>query len=297
MEEPYFEEFQFGSTDIIYPFNCSICDNSNKEMIYHSHWHYYIELLYILQGEARIFLGGDYFDTSKGDFILINSREVHQIYAKEGKHTRYIVIKFDPEVLYTTSRSIFEAKYVIPFTMAKSLHQKVFFKEDIDPTEIPNLVERIYKEFKDKNYGFELAIRTYIGSLFLWVLRSWEKKGVKLQVEMSSKDVDTKKLQIILNHLDLHYNEEISVEAMAKLCNMSYSYFSRHFKRVMRKTFTEYLNYIRVTEAEKLLLSTDLNVTQIGLNTGFTSSSYFIKQFKHYKNISPKQYKKRTLAD
>lgn len=93
-------------------------------------------------------------------------------------------------------------------------------------------------------------------------------------------------------HIDLNYKYDITAESAAKICNMSYSYFSRFFKTVMKKTFNEYLNFIRIVEAEKLLLTTNLNITEIAHETGFSTSSYFIQQFKRHKKISPKQFKK-----
>jgi AraC-like DNA-binding protein len=64
----------------------------------------------------------------------------------------------------------------------------------------------------------------------------------------------------------------------------------------MGKTFTNYLNYIRITEAEKLLLTTDKSMTEIALEVGFSSSSYFIQQFRQYKDISPFQFRKKGKA-
>jgi AraC-like DNA-binding protein len=65
----------------------------------------------------------------------------------------------------------------------------------------------------------------------------------------------------------------------------------------MGKTFTNYLNYIRITEAEKLLLTTEMTMTEIAQETGFSSSSYFIQQFKQYKNISPSQFRKKVSSE
>ena len=84
---------------------------------------------------------------------------------------------------------------------------------------------------------------------------------------------------------------------MARLCNMSYRYFSRIFKRVMNKSFNDYLNFVRITEAEKLLTATDMNITEIAYATGFSSSSYFIKIFSKYKNVSPSRFRKRFLSE
>lgn len=297
MLQPYFEEIKTSPDGIRYPFECFISDSKGDNFNILPHWHYYIELLYFLEGSAKIFVGGEYSNVTVGDFVLMNSREVHSIQSEKGIHTRYIVIKFDYEVLYTTSRTVFEAKYILPFILSKFRHQKVFNSVELEGTGIREIIQEIYQEYLNKNYGFELAVRNGIGRLFLWVIRDWEKKGIRFEVQAVPKDIDIQKLQEVFEYLDKHYYEELSVEEMARMSSMSYSYFSRFFKKVTGKNFTDYLNYIRVTEAEKLLLTTSMNITEIALNTGFTNSSYFIKQFKHYKGISPKQFKSRIFKD
>lgn len=297
MIEPYFEDLKPSEGVLLYPFSCFISDNTNKVLDIPPHWHYFIEMHYFISGSAKIFLNGDCYNVSEGDFILINSREVHSINVKIMDQAKYIVVKFDPEVLYSTAKTVFEAKYIFPFTMAKSSHQKVFFSEEISDSPVPLYMKQIFEENSKQDYGFELAIRTSICGLFLWLLRNWHNKGLDLDMKSLSKEIDIDKLQILFDYIDRNYFEDITAEEMAKMCNMSYSYFSRQFKKVTRRTFKEYLNYVRVTEAEKILLSTDNNITQIALDTGFSNSSYFIKQFKHYKNISPKQFRKKIIND
>ncbi|MFD2701020.1 helix-turn-helix transcriptional regulator [Paenibacillus shunpengii] len=63
---------------------------------------------------------------------------------------------------------------------------------------------------------------------------------------------------------------------MAKLCCMSERYFMKFFKSVMGKTFIHYLNYVRLSEAEKLLLSSELTITEAALQSGFNDPSYFV---------------------
>lgn len=296
MSEPFFESHRPSIGGIEYPFGCHFQESRGTGPMAYAHWHYYIEMLYSLSGRARVILGGVSYDFNKGDLVLINAREVHSVFSDYDEGTSYIVVKFDPEVLYTTTRTVFESKYVLPFTMAKASHQKVFTREEIEETSIPFLMKEIYQEYMNLNYGFELAIRTHICRIFLWVLRNWQSKGLNLDASYSLKESEIKLLQKVFDYLDENYQYDITVESVARMCNMSYSYFSRHFKAVIGKTFTEYLNYIRITEAEKLLLTTDMNITEVALKTGFSDSSYFIKQFKHFKNVSPKQFQKKIAG-
>lgn len=90
--------------------------------------------------------------------------------------------------------------------------------------------------------------------------------------------------------IDNHFNENITSASAADMCYLSYSHFAKLFKDVMHTTFIQYLNYFRVHKAESLLLDFETSITDIALGTGFNDASYFIKQFKYYKGVSPKQY-------
>jgi AraC-like DNA-binding protein len=294
--EPYFEEQPASGNTIQYPFHCNIQASSTGRVLAHAHWHYYIEILYMIEGRARAVLGGEGYDFCTGDMVLINGREVHAVFAESDALVRYIVLKFDPAILYTTDRTLFESKYILPFTMNVSNHQKVFPSAELAASPVPDLLPAIHREFLEKGYGFELAIRTDIGSIFLWVLRNWHHKGIQMDANPALKETDVLRLQKVFDYLDSHYKHDITVESVSSMLNMSYSYFSRYFKSLIGKTFSEYLTYVRITEAEKMLLTTDLNITEVALESGYSNSSYFIAQFRVMKGMSPRQFKKKVLS-
>lgn len=290
MEQPYFEEIKIGWEKAQYPFDCTISDNKKRDFLIKPHWHYYIEILYFLSGKAKVLLDGEWHIVHKNDLVFINACEVHSIIADKGEDTRYIVLKFDPEILYM-SKSVFEMKYILPLTLGDISYQKVFRSQELHSTIIPDLMKDIYREFHEKRYGFELAVQTGICNIFLWVIRHWKQSGVVLETETVLKEIDIQRFQKLFDYVDENFSQEITSEKAAEICNMSYSYFSRQFKRIMGKTFTEYLNYIRIREAEKLLMGSDMNITQIAMDVGFSSSSYFIKQFRRIKGMPPRKFK------
>ena len=272
------------------PFNCLITNYiaTDKEKVITPHWHYHIELIFCILGSAKVNLGGKIHEFSKGDLVIINSQQVHSFYFLNGQKAAYIVIQFVPEVLYsTTSHSLFEFKYILPFTMANIQHQNLINSRELQQTDIPQLIHKIYDEFKNQSYGFELSMKALICMVFTQILRNWEKNSVKINIGASIKEVNLIKIQKTLDYLKENYTQDISLESAAKICNLSYSYFSRTFKVIMGKSFIEYLNYIRISEAERLLICSDLNVTQIALNVGYSNPSYFIRQFKRLKGICP----------
>ena len=274
------------------PLQFRVHDQSSigAETMAYAHIHDYIEIIYAVSGKFKILLNNKDYCFSEGDMVLINSNEIHNIISLSEGLNKYIVIKFEPEMLYTTSQSLFEMKYVMPFILNESTHQKIFQRNEIEHTVIPGIIYGIYQEYNDKHYGFELAIRASIYNLFLFILRRWNMQNVDLNIYYDlNKDI-VQRLQTVCDYIETHYQNEITSLNMANLCNLSYSYFSRLFKQVMKRSFREYLTYIRISKAEKLLTTSELNITEIALMVGFTTSSYFIQQFKHYKSISPKQF-------
>jgi AraC-like DNA-binding protein len=274
-------------------FNAHIQDAEGAQLMVQAHIHNYIEIIYAITGKYRILLNNKDHYFGEGDMVLINSNEIHNIFSLSPNLNRYVVIKFEPEMLYTTTQSLFEMKYVMPFILNESTHQKIFGKEEIEKTIIPDIIHGINREFHHKQYGYELAIRANIYNLFLFILRRWNEQNVDLNIDEEINKDMVKRIQNVFDYIENNYQNDITALEMAQRSNLSYSYFSRLFTRIMKRSFREYLNYVRITKAERLLTSTDLNITEIAMQVGFSTSSYFIQQFKQYKDISPKQYQLR----
>lgn len=290
MEQNYYIEKRDTYNDLPLQFSLHMQVLNGIGEMAHAHMHDYIEILYALSGKYQILLNNRDYTFKEGDMVLINSNEIHNVFSESEGLNRYICIKFEPELLYT-SWSLIEMKYLMPFILKDSSHQKIFTREEIATTVVPSLMENMTKEYTKASYGYEFAIRSDLFRLFLYIIRSWHVQNIDLNIGVSiNKEMETQ-LRKVFDYIDERYNEDITVREMAKYCNMSYSYFSRMFKRVMKKSFKEYLNYVRISKAEKLLISTNNTITEIALETGFTTSSYFISQFKAHKNISPKQYR------
>lgn len=291
-----FKEQKYTINGIPSQIVCHIQKGKGKVELCSPHYHDYIELLYCLEGALNVWLNDRHYNASQGDLVLINSNEVHQILGlTDGVH-EYCVLRFEPEMLYDSSQSIFETKYVLPFILNNTSPQKVFTNREICTTDIPRLVHDSCKEFIEKQYGYELAIRSNICRIFLWILRYWNSCGIDFQTVQQTNSENVGKIQMVLDYLTTHYDEDITALEMANRCGLSYSYFSRTFKQIMKRNFNDYLNDVRIKEAEKLLMTTKDSITEIAFQVGFSSASYFIHIFNEHKNISPTQYRKKSLA-
>lgn len=278
------------------PFSAHDQNHVGPGTMVRAHVHDYIELLYPVSGEFRILLGSRECGFQAGDMVIVNSNEIHHVDAIGAGLNQYIVVKFKPDLLYATAQSAFEFKYVMPFVLHEENHQNVFTRAEIEATDVPRIVRTILHECRDRAYGYELAVKANILALFLFILRSWNARNPDMTANGSIDRDLAARLSLVFDHVDAHYHEDLTTAEMAERCHLSYSYFSRLFKRTMRRSFTDYLNYVRIAKAERLLCTTAMNVTEIALATGFSASSYFIRQFERYRGISPKQYRKRFGA-
>ena len=98
---------------------------------------------------------------------------------------------------------------------------------------------------------------------------------------------------LVLDYIDDHYSEPITLEQAAQIARFSKFYFTRLFKEYTNRTFYEYLTEKRIHAAEQMLLMPKLAVTEVSIQAGFSSLSSFNRTFKRNKGCSPTEY--RTL--
>jgi AraC-like DNA-binding protein len=105
------------------------------------------------------------------------------------------------------------------------------------------------------------------------------------------------RLAPVLEHINAHFNEILEVEKLAKMAGLSKSRFHRVFKQTFNVSPTEYQLRLKVKEAQKLLLFSDLNMAQIAKKTGYTDQFYFSRTFKSRLGQGPMQYRKNNSID
>jgi AraC-like DNA-binding protein len=89
--------------------------------------------------------------------------------------------------------------------------------------------------------------------------------------------------------------DRIQVEEVCKIANMSYYYFVKFFKKTIGMSFTEFVNYRKIKWAERILLTKDLSITEVGERIGMPNMAHFYKMFKKYNDCSPKQFQRKML--
>jgi AraC-like DNA-binding protein len=107
---------------------------------------------------------------------------------------------------------------------------------------------------------------------------------------------EQQRLQKVYHFIEANYQNEIDVNAVAELCNLTTAAFCRYFKKSTHYTFTHFLNQFRINQSKKLLLQ-DKNVTEACYESGFSNISYFNKTFKKVTGENPSAFKKKHFIE
>lgn len=93
------------------------------------------------------------------------------------------------------------------------------------------------------------------------------------------------------HYIDTHLNETISLDALSEMAGLSTPYLSKQFKDILNVSFIDYLTNARMERARELLLSSDLSVTAISAQVGYSNLQYFSSRFKNKYGVTPSQYR------
>jgi AraC-like DNA-binding protein len=112
------------------------------------------------------------------------------------------------------------------------------------------------------------------------------------EYNMSQTDVKFSRIDKVFDYVSNHFRSVVDLSATAELVNMTPSAFCHYFKKYTKKTFTQYVNEVRIGYACKLLMENDLNVSEVCYQSGYNSLSRFNKCFKKITKKTPLHYRK-----
>lgn len=260
----------------------NVSDVSNGQSF---HYHDCYELCYVVSGEFFFFIKDKSYNVEKGSLVLINSYTIHSATNVNNKYER-IVINFKKDFIKSFLTEEEEKRLLSVFSSNNSIINIPFSEKPVLEGILNNLVAE-YKE--EKNYN-ELVLKALIIELLVFVDRSKElfHESAQLQTNAYNKTIFR-----VAAYINQNYDKDISLDSLSLKFGISTYYLSRTFKKVTGLTFVDYLNSVRIKEAQRLLKKSDENLIEISEKVGFKNYSHFGRVFKSIVGTSPFCYKKQ----
>ena len=140
--------------------------------------------------------------------------------------------------------------------------------------------------YTEQTFGYEIALKSVLlQALFLLLQYS--------TTESATISASSDKLKNVLDYIDLHYAEPLTISELAELCYFSEYHFMRFFKKHMNMTCIQYINNVRLEKAVELFEHGETSILEVSLSVGFHNLSYFHRAFKSKYHMTPLSFIKR----
>ncbi|MDF2959382.1 MAG: hypothetical protein K0S39_1117 [Paenibacillus sp.] len=103
-------------------------------------------------------------------------------------------------------------------------------------------------------------------------------------------------ISFVTDYLEVHYNEDITLDSVAEKLDISGGYLSTYFKEKTGNNFIDYVHEVRINKAKELLLRSELKIQETAAKVGYHNLNSFNRMFKKYTGMTPSEFKKQQLS-
>ncbi|WP_086348092.1 helix-turn-helix domain-containing protein [Candidatus Enterococcus clewellii] len=238
------------------------------------HWHRSVEILFVASGRVGLEVEGHKQVMEKGDLTVINSREIHQIFAVASNDEMNGITLLIPSDFIQAWFPEHDKGKFDPVLVQKN------------KAELIGYITEIGRLYEQKEVYHEAEIVSLLLKLLMQLYRE-----TRVSVEEETRLFEIKeRLSTVLDLIEQSYQQPLTLEQAAATAGYSVSYFSKLFTMTMKRSFYQYLLDFRLRKSINELQLTDKTVTDIAIDNGFTSIHSYIHSFKKSYQMTPKEY-------
>ena len=152
-----------------------------------------------------------------------------------------------------------------------------------------DVIQELEKEYREKRLYWEMYIGADLRRMFITIFRECEELLASVRVDASAAIAYK-----VLNYLDHHYPEDISVTKLAETFFLNKHYIAHVFKEETGYSPMDYVISLRMNRAKALLAETARSISEIAVECGYTDFNHFSKLFKKYAGMSPSRFRKTS---
>ena len=243
-----------------------------------AHWQKEIELVYVRSGEASFHVADHSFTAHAGDLVICESGQIHYSDSYNTKNQLEFLI-FDTNLISSRFQN---PHFKNPLVTAEELK---FY-------DLTNTLERIFSlvpdELQKKQPYYKDIITAAIRELWFLLKRNLPREEKARDNSRRSRMLE--EFQELLDYIDGHYAEDLTLEFAASMMHFSPSHFSKTFKKLMGMNYVTYVSMVRIEQAIQKLGTDQHRMIDVALECGFTNIRSFNRVFKEITGHTPTEF-------
>jgi AraC-like DNA-binding protein len=262
---------------------------------YPTPWHYHpeYELVLVTESTGKRFIGDNIKSFSPGDLALIGPNLPHLYRNDPAYHQPQPGLRAKSIVIHFLASSIGEDFLALPACRKiRELLSRSAMGLDIKGKANTIVAGQMHNILELKGVPRLLKLLDILNTL----AETKDKRNISNQQIKGENDKESERLSKVFEYVMKNFLSEISITDVAGLVHMAENSFSRYFSQRTRKTFSSFVNEVRLSHASRLLVDTDKSVSEICFGSGFNNLSNFNRQFKELYGLSPLAYKYQYLV-
>lgn len=254
-------------------------------------WHFHpeYEIVLVTESTGKRFIGDQVSDFKPGDLVLLGPYLPHT-YQNDPQYLKKCTeLKARSIVVHFREDSFGDNFFMLPETRRiYALLNRSFKGLSITGNTNKIISSKLYDLLEAKEFSRWLILLEILNILSL----SEDLQYICNGIITAKNDTETTRMNIIIDFVIKNFTREITIPEISGMVSMTQNSFSRYFSYRTRKSFTAFVNEVRLNQASKLLIETSKSVTEVCLESGFNNLSNFNRQFRTMYNNNPLTFRK-----
>lgn len=259
-------------------------DNDEAES-YPMHWHLPIEIIMPVTNGYGIRCGKTRYDLREEDILFVQPGVLHECIAPQYGRRFFCQLSLPAPLISTKMHS----------AMSLTLPQAMLITPELDQ-ELHDQVRRLlYQTYQNDTVSSLMADFTkylYVLQIIHLVYTFFEKNATERTAGEANNMKAFSQLQRACSYIMESYAERLTLDSISEEVGFSKYHFSRLFRSYTGETLYRYVNTVRISNAQIMLMDQENSITDIAYSVGYTSMSSFIRMFKDICGYSPSQYRR-----
>jgi AraC-like DNA-binding protein/quercetin dioxygenase-like cupin family protein len=249
-------------------------------------WHFHpeYEIVYISNGRGKRHIGDHISYFEGGDLIFLGPNLPHFGFTEE-LYEDHVEIVVQMKEDFLGEAFLYKPEMTAIQQLFQLSRQGLSFRGEIRR----HIGQRLERMMGMSHFDRLLELLAILQLMAQW--QDYELlKATGFAMEVSAQD--EQRIQAVYGYVEDNFQEEVNLDEAARRTNMTVPAFCRYFKKLTRKTFSQFVNEYRIAHACRLLGDDQLTIAAVSFECGFNNLSHFNRQFRQITGFSPRDYRK-----